>query len=119
MKVEVTYQMFLKFFLIKYCKHSERHKNSFSFFKALDSHLLALLNLGFAIFASDITGPCVDLFLKGHSGCHGKKDKKWAREADQVGSFWKPDETGWKFKVEAVVVERGSYRDDWSRRWTC
>ena len=80
---------------------------------------MALLNLGFAIFASDITGPCVDLFLKGHSGCHGKKDKKWAREADQVGSFWKPDETGWKFKVEAVVVERGSYRDDWSRRWMC
>ena len=77
------------------------------------------LNLGFAIFASDITGPCVDLFLKGHSGCHGKKDKKWAREADQVGSFWKPDETGWKFKVETVVVERSSYRDNWSRRWTC
>lgn len=27
-----------------------------------------------------------------------------------MGSFWKPDKTGWKFKVEAVVVERSSYR---------
>ena len=75
MKVEVTYQMFLfkNFFILNIASIQKGIKIAFKK-KSLDNHLLALLNLGFAIFASDITGPCVDLLLKGHSGCHGKKD---------------------------------------------